>query len=117
MCSGIGRQPLEVVGLVPERHASIAFAVLMPADETIAFVAEHQRAGGHESATAGAAVLEAACQHDRNRIVRVALFEGAILRARCADDVRYGPAVAAGDDARRGAAGRSVFLPSCERIL
>jgi len=47
----------------------------------------------------------------------VPLFEGAILRARCADDVRDGPAVAAGDDARRRAAGRSVFLPSCECIV
>ena len=41
----------------------------------------------------------------------------AIVRARCAEDVRYSPAVAAGDDARHRAAGRSAFLPSCQCML
>ena len=40
--AGIDGQLLEVVRLVPERHAAIAFAMFMPALEAVPAVAEHQ---------------------------------------------------------------------------
>ena len=40
--SRIGRQPLEVVRFIPERHASITLAVLMRTLEPVPVIAEHQ---------------------------------------------------------------------------
>ena len=113
-CAGIGRQPLEVVGCVPEREAPITLAVLMPALEAVPFAAEHQRPRCHQFASEGRTVLEGAGENYRNRVALVPFFERAIARAGRADDICNGPAVATREDARCRAPGRPV-LPAARK--
>ena len=79
---GVGGDALEVLRRVPERHAAIARAVLVPALEGLAGAAEHQRARRHQLAAGRRAVLEAARGDDGDGDARVLLLERAILRDR-----------------------------------
>src|ERR671912_2010682 len=47
----IGSKTIEVIRGVPERHATVAFGVLVSALETLLRTAEHQRARGHQRMT------------------------------------------------------------------
>ena len=93
--SGIGRQPLEIIGRVPERHAAIALAVLVPALVALPLVAEHQRARRHQRVAARGTVLEAAGHDDRNRVVACRSSKARSCGPRRAHHVGHGPAVAA----------------------
>src|SRR5262245_31368562 len=89
----------------------------MPALEAVPFVAEHQRARGHQFAAEWRVVLEAASENDRDRVAGVPLFEGPIDRARRAQHIRNRPALTTRDDSRRGAARRSLLSAARQRAL
>jgi hypothetical protein len=76
----IRSQPLEVIGGIPEGHATVAFRVFVPALEALTGVAEQERARGHHHVAKRRSILEGARQHDRHRILRVLFLERAILR-------------------------------------
>ena len=95
----IVRQALEQLGVELEGQASIAFAVQMRTFEGGRGTAEHQGAGRHQGPCAGAAIDERPGQDERDGGPRQGLLEGAILRARGADDVDDAPSVAGGDRA------------------
>ena len=89
----------------------------MPALEALPVVAEHQRTGRHQFAAPWGTVLKAPCEDDRNRVARMAFFEGVIARAARAQDVSHRPAVAARDDAGCRTTGRPVFPAAGQRVL
>ena len=114
--TGIGGQPFEMPGGIPERYAPIPLAVFVPALETLSLIAEHQRPGGHQGVAGGRTVLEAAREHNRDGVARMPFRVGAIGWAARAHDVGNGPAGTSCDDSRQGAS-RLTVLSSTAQCL
>ena len=110
--SSIHRQPFEIFGRVSKREAAVAGAMFVRALETLARVAEQQRARGHQFPARSRMVLKAAGGDDGDGDVGVQLFEGTILLATGAYDVRDRPSYALREPPRGGIARHSVALPA-----
>ena len=98
--TGVSRESLEVLGPVPEAHASIAFAMGVATLEALTAVAKHQRARCHQRAPNGRPVLKAARQHDGDGIARMLFFEGPIVGPGRTNHIGHRPPIAGGDDER-----------------
>src|SRR6266550_328043 len=114
--AGISREPFEVVGLIVERDAAVAFAVAVTALVTVPRITQQQRAWRHESAAKRRAVLKAAGEHDRDGGARVALLKGTVLRAGCAGDIGHRPTLAGGDAAADGSTRFASFSAALQRL-
>ena len=94
---GICGEALEILRGVLEGEAPVSRAVLVPALEALARVAEEKRARGHQGATRGGAVLECAGGHDGDEDACVPLLERVIPWPRGTQHIGHRPAAAFGE--------------------